>query len=106
MNIDDWQPAIITLLGCTGAWGVVKLRVQHRHEIKLKERDSSGEFKESLQERAKVLSAENKELHTKVDELQAMLMQVSIELAASKEKIKHLEADVAEYEMRLKANLT
>ncbi len=106
MNIDDWMPAIITLLGGTAFWGFITAKSKQNHELKLKESDSSGEFKESLQERVNMLSAENKDLHTKVDELQAMLMEVSIELAASKEKIKHLEADVAEYELRLKANLT
>ena len=105
MNIEDWMPAILALIGGGAFWGFLTSKSKQSHELKLKDKDSSGEFKDSLQERVKMLSAENKDLHTKVDELQAMLMQVSIELAASKEKIKHLESDVAEYELRLKAGL-
>jgi hypothetical protein len=54
-------------------------------------------------ERIKIVSSENKSLHVKVEELQDKLMEVSIALAASQEKIKHLESEVRLYQIKQQA---
>tara|TARA_R110002126_G_scaffold60959_1_gene158109 strand:+ start:458 stop:775 length:318 start_codon:yes stop_codon:yes gene_type:complete len=102
MNVEEWMPAIVAIVGASGLWGFLSVKSRQTHELKLKENDSSGEFKQSLQERIKMLSEENKELHKKVDELLDNLMSVSVDLAASKERIKHLEADITQYELENK----
>ena len=86
MNFDDLTPVIIALIGGTGLWGWITVKSKQNHELKLQEKDTSGEFKENLMERIKVVSSENKSLHEKVQELQEKLMEVSIALAASQEE--------------------
>ena len=104
MNLDDLTPILIALIGGTGLWGWLTIKSKQSHELKLQEKDTSGEFKENLMERIKIVSSENKSLHAKVEELQQKLMEVSIALAASQEKIKHLESEVNLYQMKQKAS--
>ena len=54
-------------------------------------------------ERIKAVSSENKDLNARVQGLQDKLMEVSIALAASQEKIKHLEAEINLHQMKEKA---
>ena len=103
MNFDDLTPVLIALIGGTGLWGWLSIKSKQSHELKLQEKDTSGEFKENLMERIKVVSSENKTLHAKVEELQQKLMEVSIALAASQEKIKHLESEVHLYQIKQQA---
>lgn len=105
MNINDWMPAIIAVLGGTAFWGFLTVKAKQGHELKLKESDSSGEFKDSLKERVRMLSQENKDLHTKLDQLNKEFTNLSVELAQSNERIKHLEADIAKYELEKKIKL-
>lgn len=105
MNFDDLTPVIIALIGGGGLWGWITVKSKQNHELKLQEKDTSGEFKENLMERIKVVSSENKDLHKRVQDLQDKLMEVSIELAAGNEKIKHLESEINLYEMQKKASL-
>ena len=100
MNIDDLTPVIIALIGGSSLWGWITVKSKQNHELKLQEKDTSGEFKENLMERIKAVSSENKDLHTRVQELQDKLMEVSIALAASQEKIKHLEAEINLHQMK------
>ena len=104
MNLDDLTPVLVAIVGGGGLWGFLSVKSKQSHELKLQEKDTSGEFKENLMERIKIVSGENKELRTTIEELQAKLMEVSIALAASQEKIKHLESEVQIYQMKQKAN--
>ena len=103
MNMNDLTPILIALIGGTGLWGWITVKSKQNHELKLQEKDNSGEFKENLMERIKAVSSENKDLHTRVQELQEKLMEVSIALAASQEKIKHLEAEINLHQMKERA---
>ena len=100
MNLTDLTPILVAIVGGGGLWGFLSVKSKQSHELKLQEKDTSGEFKENLMERIKIVSGENKELHSKVEELQAKLMEVSIALAASQEKIKHLESEVRIYQLK------
>lgn len=104
MNLDDITPILVAIVGGGGLWGFLTIKSKQSHELKLQEKDTSGEFKENLMERIKIVSGENKELRATIEELQQKLMEVSISLAASQEKIKHLESEVNIYQMRQKAN--
>ena len=103
MNYQELTPIVVALLGGGGIWGYLSTRSKNNHELKVKEKDTSAEFQDNLKERVKAVSNENKELHKKVEELQEKLMEVSIQLAAGQEKIKHLESEIKLYELRLKA---
>ena len=103
MNMDDLSPVLIALIGGTGLWGWLTIKSKQSHELKLQEKDTSGEFKENLMERIKAVSSENKDLNARVQGLQDKLMEVSIALAASQEKIKHLEAEINLHQMKEKA---
>ena len=103
MNMDDLSPVLIALIGGTGLWGWITVKSKQSHELKLQEKDTSGEFKENLMERIKAVSSENKDLNARVQGLQDKLMEVSIALAASQEKIKHLEAEINLHQMKEKA---
>lgn len=104
MNLDDLTPILVAIVGGGGLWGFLTIKSKQSHELKLQEKDTSGEFKENLMQRIKIVSGENKELRTTIEELQSKLMEVSISLAASQEKIKHLESEVHTYQMRQRAN--
>tara|TARA_R110000787_G_scaffold211277_1_gene320956 strand:+ start:490 stop:804 length:315 start_codon:yes stop_codon:yes gene_type:complete len=101
--MDDLSPVLIALIGGTGLWGWITVKSKQSHELKLQEKDTSGEFKENLMERIKAVSSENKDLNARVQGLQDKLMEVSIALAASQEKIKHLEAEINLHQMKEKA---
>tara|TARA_R110000787_G_scaffold113817_4_gene223132 strand:+ start:1319 stop:1645 length:327 start_codon:yes stop_codon:yes gene_type:complete len=105
MTVDDLTPILVAIVGGGGLWGFLSIKSKQNHELKLQEKDTSGEFKENLMERIKVVSSENKDLHKRVQDLQDKLMEVSIELAAGNEKIKHLESEINLYEMQKKASL-
>ena len=104
MNLNDLTPILVAIVGGGGLWTYIGIKSKQSHELKLQEKDTSGEFKENLMERIKIVSSENKDLHNKVEELQQKLMEVSIALAASQEKIKHLESEVQIYQMKQKVN--
>ena len=105
MNIEDIDPtpivaAVVVTVG--GVWKYLTSKHEMQHAIKVKELEASEEHQESLIERIKAMGEENKESLKKVEQLQTRVLDISIELATSKEKIKHLEEEVLLYELRKK----
>ena len=45
MNFDDLTPVIIALIGGGGLWGWITVKSKQNHELKLQEKDTSGEGK-------------------------------------------------------------
>ena len=92
--------AVIVAIG--GVWKYLTAKHELQHQIKVKELEASDDLQDSLMDRIKNISQENKDLHKKVENMQERLMAVSVELGASKEKIKYLEDEVKLYELRKK----
>jgi len=105
MNIEDIDPTPIVaamVIAAGGVWKFLTSKHQMQHDIKVKELEASEEHQDSLIERIKAMGVENKEALKKVEDLQADILELSIKLATSREKIKHLEEEVLLYELRKK----
>ena len=105
MNFEDidWSAiGVAVVVSVGGVWKYLTSKHELEHQIKVKELEASDDLQDSLMERIKSIGQENKDLHKKVEDLQERLMAVSVELGASKEKIKYLEDEVKLYELRKK----
>ena len=105
MNIEDIDPTPIVaavVIAVGGVWKYLTSKHQMQHDIKVKELEASEEHQDSLIERIKAMGQENKDSLKKVEKLQGKILDISVELATSKEKIKHLEEEVLLYELRKK----
>ena len=91
MNMDTLMPLAIALVGSAGLWSFLSMRSKLAHERSIKDDERSAVFNDTLKEQLERVVAENKELHTKVEQLLKEMSEVKAELAQSKATIQHLE---------------
>jgi len=91
MNINDYVPVIVALVGSAGLWGFLSTKAKFSHEKAMKDSETRAQFNDTLREQVEALTSENRSLHVKVEQLLKEMAQVRAELAESKATIKHLE---------------
>ena len=91
MNINEYIPVIVALVGSAGLWGFLSTKAKFNHETAMKDNETRVQFSDTLRVQVETLSNENKDLHMKVEQLLKEMVHVRADLAESKATIKHLE---------------
>lgn len=91
MNFNEYIPVIVALVGSAGLWGFLSTKAKFTHEKAMKDNETRVQFSDTLRIQVETLSNENKDLHTKVEQLLKEMAHVRAELAESRATIKHLE---------------
>lgn len=91
MNMDQFMPIILALIGSAGLWGFLSLRAKQNFDKALKDDARSAEFNETLKEQVDRLSDK---LDTVIKDKETLLREMSdmkAQLAEANATIKHLE---------------
>lgn len=91
IDVQSLIPVAVALVGSAGLWSYLSARAKLTHEQAMKDTETRAHFSETLKMQVDALTAENRSLHRKVEDLLVEMAAVRAELAESRVTIKHLE---------------